>query len=74
MTSLLLEHSTRKRENTLCGQLAARLSAANADNNLRETARATNPPSKTLYEAEGDRVRCRSLGVFEHWNKGTNKK
>jgi hypothetical protein len=47
---------------------------ANADNYLREAALANDPPSKTLYDPECDGVRCRSLGVFEHWNNGTEKK
>jgi hypothetical protein len=47
---------------------------ANADNYLREAALAHDPPSKTLYDPERDGVRCRSLGVHEHWNNGTDKK
>jgi hypothetical protein len=47
---------------------------ANADNYLREAALANDPPSKTFYDPERDGVRCRSLGVFEHWNNGTDKK
>ena len=47
---------------------------ANADNYLREAALANDPPSKTFYDPEGDGIRCRSLGVFEHWNNGTDKK
>ena len=47
---------------------------ANADNYLREAALAHDPPSKTFYDPDGDGVRCRSLGVFEHWNNGTEKK
>ena len=46
---------------------------ANADNYLREAALANDPPSKTFYAPEGDGARCRSLGVFEHWNNGTDK-
>ena len=46
----------------------------NADNYLREAARAHDPPSKTLYDPERDGIRCRSLGVHEHWNNGTEKK
>jgi len=46
----------------------------NADNYLREAALANDPPSKTFYDPEGDGIRCRSLGVFEHWNNGTDKK
>ena len=47
---------------------------ANADNYLREAALANDPPSKTFYDPERDGVRCRSLGVFEHWNNGSEKK
>jgi hypothetical protein len=47
---------------------------ANADNYLREAALANDPPSKTFYDPERDGARCRSLGVFEHWNNGTEKK
>jgi hypothetical protein len=47
---------------------------ANADNYLREAALANDPPSKTVYDPERDGIRCRSLGVFEHWNNGTEKK
>lgn len=46
---------------------------ANADNCLREAALA-NAPSKTFYDPERDGIRCRSLGVHEHWNNGTDKK
>ncbi len=47
---------------------------ANADNYLREAALANDPPSKTFYNPGRDGIRCRSLGVFEHWNNGTDKK
>jgi hypothetical protein len=47
---------------------------ANADNYLREAALAHDPPSKTIYDPERDGIRCRSLGVHEHWNNGTEKK
>jgi hypothetical protein len=47
---------------------------ANADNYLREAALAHDPPSKTFYDPEHDGIRCRSLGVHEHWNNGTEKK
>jgi hypothetical protein len=47
---------------------------ANADNYLREAALANDPPSKTLYDPERDGLRCRSLGVHEHWNNGADKK
>ena len=47
---------------------------ANADNYLRESALANHPPSKTFYDPERDGIRCRSLGVHEHWNNRTDKK
>ena len=47
---------------------------ANADNYLREAALANDPPSKTFYDPERDGIRCRSLGVFEHWNNAAEKK
>jgi hypothetical protein len=50
------------------------LDIANADNYLREAALAHDPPSKTFYDPERDGTRCRSLGVFEHWNNVTEKK
>ncbi len=43
-------------------------------NYLREAALAHDPPSKTVYDPERDGIRCRSLGVHEHWNNGTDKK
>jgi hypothetical protein len=46
----------------------------NADNYLREAALANDPPSKTFYDPDRDVIRCRSLGVFEHWTNGTEKK
>jgi hypothetical protein len=46
----------------------------NADNYLREAALAHDPPSKTFYDPERDGIRCRSLGVHEHWSNGTDKK
>ena len=46
----------------------------NADNYLRESALAHDPPSKTFYDPERDGIRCRSLGVHEHWNNGADKK
>ena len=47
---------------------------ANADNYLREATLANDPPSKTFYDPERDGIRCRSLGVFEHWNNRVEKK
>jgi hypothetical protein len=38
------------------------------------SALAHDPPSKTVYDPERDGIRCRSLGVHEHWNNGTDKK
>ena len=46
----------------------------NADNYLRESALANDPPSKTHYDPERDGIPCRSLGVHEHWNDATDKK
>jgi hypothetical protein len=46
----------------------------NADSYLREAALANDPPSKTFYDPERDGIKCRSLGVYEHWNNGTDKK
>jgi len=46
----------------------------NADNYLREAALAHDPPSKTFYDPERDGIRCRSLGVHEHWNNAADKK
>ena len=46
----------------------------NADNYLREAALANDPPSKTFYDPERDGIRCRSLGVHEHWNNAADKK
>ncbi|MGD1008386.1 MAG: DUF362 domain-containing protein [Ignavibacteriaceae bacterium] len=45
-----------------------------ADAYLVEAALADNPPSKTFYDPEQDGVRCRSLGVMEHWNNSVDKK
>jgi Domain of unknown function (DUF362) len=47
---------------------------ANADNYLHEAALANDPPSKAFYDPERDGIRCRSLGVHEHLNNGTDKK
>jgi hypothetical protein len=43
---------------------------ANADNYLRESAWANDPPSKTLYDPERDDIRYCRFGVHEHWNNG----
>lgn len=45
-----------------------------ADSYLVEAALANGPPSKTFYDPEGDSVRCKSLGVMEHWNNLREKK
>ena len=45
----------------------------NADNYLREAALAHDPPSKTFYDPERDGIRCRSLGVHEHWSNPIDK-
>ncbi len=47
---------------------------ANADNYLRESALAHDPPSGTFYDPERDGIRCRSLGVHEHWSNATEQK
>ncbi|HVO13274.1 MAG TPA: DUF362 domain-containing protein [Vicinamibacteria bacterium] len=44
------------------------------DDYMVEAALADNPPSKTVYDPEGDGTRCRSLGVHEHWNNAVDKK
>jgi hypothetical protein len=51
-----------------------RSNVVSAPSYLREAAMANDPPSKTVYDPERDGIRCRSLGVFEHWNNGTEKK
>jgi hypothetical protein len=45
-----------------------------ADSYLVEASMANDPPSKTFYDPEGDSVRCKSLGVMEHWNNLREKK
>ena len=45
-----------------------------SDNYLIEAALANDPPSKTFYDPERDKVRCKSLGVMEHWNNADEKK
>ncbi len=47
---------------------------AYADSYLIEAAMADNPPSKTFYDPERDNIRCKSLGVMEHWNNQQEKK
>jgi hypothetical protein len=45
-----------------------------ADSYLIEAALANDPPSKTFYDPERDNIRCKSLGVMEHWNNPQEKK
>jgi hypothetical protein len=45
----------------------------NPDNYLHEAALAHDPPSKTVYDPEGDGTPLASLGVHEHWNNATEK-
>jgi hypothetical protein len=44
------------------------------DDYMRESALADNPPSRTVYDPEGDGTRLTSLGVHEHWNNAVDKK
>ncbi len=44
------------------------------ENYLHEAALAENPPSKTVYDPEGDGTRLASMGVHEHWNNPVDKK
>ncbi len=44
------------------------------DNYLHEAALASNPPSGSVYDPDGDGKRLESLGVHEHWNNATDKK
>jgi Domain of unknown function (DUF362) len=44
------------------------------DDYMREAALAGDPPSKTVYDPEGDGTRLTSLGVHEHWNNPVDKK
>jgi uncharacterized protein (DUF362 family) len=45
-----------------------------SDNYMREAALADAPPSKAVYDPEGDGTRLSSLGVHEHWNNSVDKK
>jgi hypothetical protein len=45
-----------------------------SDQYLIEAALANNPPSGTIYDPEKDGMRCKSLGVMEHWNNKDEKK
>ena len=44
------------------------------DNYLHEAALANNPPSRSVYDPDGDGKRLESLGVHEHWNNAADKK
>jgi Domain of unknown function (DUF362) len=44
------------------------------DDYMREAALAGDPPSKAVYDPEGDGTRLTSLGVHEHWNNAVDKK
>jgi hypothetical protein len=44
------------------------------DHYLAEAALADNAPSGTKYDPERDGKACSSLGVFEHWNNGIEKR
>jgi hypothetical protein len=45
-----------------------------SDQYLVEAALANNPPSNSFYDPERDSVKCKSLGVMEHWNNPIEKK
>ena len=44
------------------------------DNYLHEAALANDPPSRSVYDPDGDGKRLESLGVHEHWNNAAEKK
>jgi len=44
------------------------------ENYLHEAALAENPPSRTVYDPQGDGTRLTSLGVHEHWNNAVEKR
>jgi hypothetical protein len=44
------------------------------DNYLHEAALANDPPSRSVYDPDGDGKRLDSLGVHEHWNNPTDRK
>ena len=46
---------------------------SNSDQYLIEAALANNPPSGTFYDPERDGIKCKSLGVMEHWNNAAEK-
>jgi hypothetical protein len=43
------------------------------DDYMREAALAGDPPSKAVYDPEGDGTKLKSLGVHEHWNDAVHK-
>lgn len=45
-----------------------------SENFLIEASNANNPPSGTFYDPERDKTKCKSLGVYEHWNNAKDKK
>jgi hypothetical protein len=58
----------------LCSEWPDMIDISYADCYLVEAAQADNPPSKTFYDPERDNVKCKSLGVMEHWNNSKEKK
>ena len=44
------------------------------DNYLHEAALANDPPSRVIYDPDGDGRPLKSLGVHEHWNNAQDKK
>ncbi|MCX5643888.1 MAG: DUF362 domain-containing protein [Phycisphaerae bacterium] len=54
--------------------LATDCTGPGVDNYLHEGALANNPPSRSVYDPDGDGVRLPSLGVHEHWNNAVEKK
>jgi hypothetical protein len=44
------------------------------DNYLHEAALANDPPSRIVYDPDGDGKHLESLGVHEHWNNVVDKK
>lgn len=53
------------------GEKLARGSGAPTDTYMHEAALANDPPSKTVYKPDGERLS--SLGVHEHWNNAEKK-
>ena len=54
--------------------LATDCTGPGVDNYLHEGALANNPPSRSVYDPDGDGARLQSLGVHEHWNNAAEKK